>query len=97
MKRITYDKTKDNYLASFGSEVKESEMARIIDILINHRKVDSFNVSNFLSIYYDYENNLRFEKLFHKNNAKKDIDNYLKNLKENRFIYNQSDRRWFKE
>jgi hypothetical protein len=97
LKRIAYDKTKDNYLASFGSEVKESEMARIIDILINHRKVDSFSVSEFMQIYNDYENNLRFEKLFTHKNARDLITIYLKNLKDNRFIYNQNHKRWFKE
>ena len=97
LKRITYDKTKDNYLASFGSEVKESEMARIIDILINHRKVDSFKVTDFLDIYNHYENNLRFEKLFTHVTTGNLIKIYLKNLKGNRFIYNENHKRWFKE
>ena len=95
--RITYDKTRDNYLVAFGSEVKESEMARIIDILINQRKLSSFSVTDFIGIYNHFENNLRYEKFFTHRNSRDLINTYLQNLKENRFIYNLNHKRWFKE
>ena len=94
LKKIKYDKTEDNYKASFGSDVKESEMARIIDVLINHKKKSSFNVSDFLTIYLDSSNLLKNEKLFHKNNSKNKINIYLKHLSNNKYIYNDKTRRW---
>ena len=67
---IKYDKTLDNYKASFGNSVTESEMARIIDELINIKKQSAFNVSDFLTIYNKFDNPLRNDKLFHVNNSK---------------------------
>jgi hypothetical protein len=96
LQRIAYDKTEDNYRASFGSEVRESEMARIIDELINHKRQDSFNVTEVLSVYNHFENPLRFEKLFTHKNTKKYIDIYLKNLKGMNYQYEVKLRRWFK-
>lgn len=95
--RIPYDKTRDNYLVAFGSEVKESEMARIIDVLINQRNLSSFSVTDFLSIYNQSENVLRFEKFFTTKNSRDLISTYLQNLKGNRFIYHSNQKRWFKD
>ncbi|MCF8435183.1 MAG: hypothetical protein K9G37_11965 [Crocinitomicaceae bacterium] len=95
--RITYDKTIDNYLVAFGSEVKESEMARILDELINIKESKSFTVSDVLSVYNRFDNPLLKEKFFTHRNSRDLINTYLQNLKENRFIYNSSLKKWFKE
>jgi hypothetical protein len=97
LQRIAYDKTEDNYKASFGCDAKESEMARIIDEIINVKKHVSFNVSDFINIYNRYDNPLKGEKFFTAKNTKKLIDIYLKNLKENQFEYRQRDKSWRKE
>ena len=91
---IKYDKTLDNYNASFGNSVTESEMARIIDEIINIKRQSAFNVSDFLSIYNKYDNPLKFEKLFHVNNSRKLINHYLKNLKNNQFGYVERTKHW---
>ena len=93
---IKYDKTLDNYKASFGNSVTESEMARIIDEIINIKRQSAFNVSDFLSIYNKYDNPLKFEKLFHVNNSRKLINHYLKNLKNNQFGYIERTKHWEK-
>lgn len=93
---IKYDKTQDNFNASFGNDVTRDELARIIDEIINIQKVVSFSVSDFLIIYNKYDNPLKTEKLFHKNNSKKLIDIYLNNIQGNQFIYNQKHKRWMK-
>lgn len=95
--KISYDKTLDNYKASFGNPVTESEMIRIIDILVNVRKQDAFNVSDFLNIYNHYENPLRIEKIFNKNNTRDLIKHYLKNLENNQYFYNEKRKLWVKD
>jgi hypothetical protein len=97
LQRIAYDKTEDNYKASFGCDAKESEMARIIDDIVNVKRYVSFNVSDFMNIYNKYDNPLKGEKFFTSKNSKKLIDIYLKNLKENHFEYRQRDKSWRKE
>ena len=85
LQRVQYDKTEDNYRAVFGSDARESEISRIMEILIyptkmerrENRPIYSFSVSEFLKIYNDYENPLRSEKMFHSKNTKKMIDVYL--------------------
>ena len=93
---IKYDKTEDNYNASFGNSVSESEMARIIDEIINIKNQSAFNVSDFLAIYNKFDNPLRFEKLFHVFNSKKLINHYLKHLKNNQFVYVERTKHWGK-
>ena len=93
---IRYDKTLDNYKASFGNDVTESEMARIIDEIINIKNQIRFNVSDFLTIYNKFDNPLRNDKLFHVNNSKKLINHYLRNLKNNQFTYCKTTRHWEK-
>ena len=94
---IKYDKTEDNFNASFGNEVTRDELARIIDEIINIERVTAFSVTDFLRIYNKYDNPLRMEKLFHKNNSKKLIDIYLKSIQGNRFIYNSKHKKWMKD
>lgn len=95
LKRIQYDKTEDNYKALFNSDAKLSEMERVIDVLLNHKKQTSFNVSDFLGIYNSYDNPLRNEKMFHSRNTKMLINQYLKNKPNLGFKYGL-DRRWWK-
>jgi hypothetical protein len=94
--KIKYDKTQDNFNASFGNDVTRDELARIIDELINIKKQSGFSVSDFLRIYNNYDNPLRMDKLFHVNNSKKLINHYLKNLKSNLFSYCKMSRHWHK-
>lgn len=97
LRRIHYDKTEDNFKALFGSsDVKLSEMERIIDVLINHRKQTSFNVSEFLNVYQSFENPLRNEKLFSSKNAKNLIGQYIINSIHKDFIYSNRIKRWEK-
>ena len=93
---IKYDKTLDNYKASFGNSVTESEMARIIDEIINIKRQSAFNVSDFLTIYNKFDNPLKFEKIFHVNNSRKLINHYLRNLKNNEFVYVERTKHWEK-
>jgi hypothetical protein len=94
---IKYDKTQDNFNASFGNDITRDELARIIDEIINIERVVAFSVSDFLKIYNKYDNPLRIEKLFHKNNSKKLIDIYLKSIQGNQFIYNLKHKKWMKD
>jgi hypothetical protein len=94
---IKYDKTEDNFNASFGNEVTRDELSRIIDEIINIERVTAFSVTDFLRIYNKYDNPLRMEKLFHKNNSKKLIDIYLKSIQGNQFIYNSKHKKWMKD
>ncbi|MEY3499287.1 MAG: hypothetical protein RL308_956 [Bacteroidota bacterium] len=96
LQRIAYDKTDDNFRASFGTDAKLSEMARIIDVIININKDVSFNVSDFLSIYKHFENPLKNELFFNAHNSKKLIDIYLGSLKENKYLYVQREKRWMR-
>lgn len=95
IQRIHYDKTEDNFKAIFGNDAKLSEMERIIDVIINHRKQTSFTVSDFLSIYNSLENPLRNERMFHSKNAKTLINQFLSMNKHLNYIYGQQ-RTWWK-
>ena len=96
--KIKYDKTKDNYNASFGNDVTRDEMARIIDEIINIKRVVAFSVSDFIRIYNTFDNPLKSEKLFHKNNSKKLIDIYLNSIIQgNQFIYKKKYKKWMKK
>lgn len=104
LQRIKYDKAEDNYRAMFGSDVRESEMSRIMELLMYpteserkaKRPVWSFSVTDFLKIYNHYENPLRGEKLFSHVNTKKFIDIYLKHYSGPKYHYEQKDKRWFR-
>ena len=94
--KIKYDKTKDNYNASFGNDVTRDELAKIIDEIINIKHQSAFSVSDFLIIYNKLDNPLRLEKMFHRNNSKKLINHYLNTIKNNQFTYCQTSRHWCK-
>ena len=94
LERIQYDKTEDNFKAIFNTDAKLSEMERIIDVLINHKKQSSFNVSEFLEVYNN--GTLRNEKIFNQFNTKELVNKYLILSIHKDFIYVQRDRRWMK-
>jgi len=91
LQALEYDKGLDNYRALFNNEAVENEFERIFDVLKEYG--DSFTVNDFLSIYQNYENQLRYEKFFHKNNVKKMINAYIHKHKLN-IDYVERDRKW---
>ena len=96
--KTEYNKTDDNYRAYFNNDVVYSEFERIIAILIMN---DSFNVSEFLNVYNDILNPLRFEKMFTSHNAKRLIDAWVGkfNLEKHEFgfEYSKGKRKWIKK
>lgn len=96
--KTEYNKTYDNYKAYFSNDAVYTEFERIISILIMN---DSFNVSEFLSVYNDIYNPLRFEKMFTTKNTKKLIDAWAgifnKENKDFYFEYSQRTRNWIKK
>jgi hypothetical protein len=76
LQRIIYNKTEDNFRASFNDDAKLQEMERIIDELLIYK--NEFSVSDFLNHYNKIDNNLRFEKYFHSRNVKSLIDIFIK-------------------
>jgi len=104
IKKIHYDKTEDNYKASFNSDVKEAEMARIIEILIHgfngkldyNRQNDFFTVFDFLRCYKNYDNPLKNDQLFTQWNAKSLINLYLPRLDRVAYRYESRKKRWIK-
>lgn len=93
LQRISYDKTEDNFNAVFGSCVREEEMERIMNVLINVRKAPSFNVSDFLIIYNSIENPLRSEKLFNQFNTRDLISKYLAKMSYINYTYGRG-KKW---
>jgi hypothetical protein len=91
LNRIAYNKTEDNFRASFNNDVVLEEMERIINVLIETRT--EFGVSDFLKIYKDISNNLRFENFFHYNNTKNLIEIFVKHHNIN-VEYCQRRRKW---
>ena len=75
--KVNYNKADDNYKAYFNNDVIYSEFHRCIDILVNGNSPFEFNVSDFLRVYNDSENPLRFEKIFSIKNTKKYIDAWV--------------------
>lgn len=71
-----YDKNADNYKAYFNNDSVEEEFERVFSIVRNYS--DGFQVNDFLNVYNEPSNPMRFEKYFHKNNTKKMIDTYLR-------------------
>lgn len=76
LQKINYNKTEDNFRASFNNDAVLEEMQRIIDELLIYK--NEFSVSDFLNCYMKFDNNLRFEKYFHSRNTKSLIDIYIK-------------------
>lgn len=96
--KTEYNKTEDNYKAYFSNDAVYTEFERIISILIMN---DSFNVSDFLSVYNDVLNPLRFEKMFTDKNGKRFINAWAGKFNtENKgfyFEYSKRTRKWIKK
>ncbi|MFV5699986.1 hypothetical protein ACM55H_16620 [Flavobacterium sp. ZT3R17] len=95
--KTEYNKTGDNYKAYFNNDVIYTEFERIISILTMN---DDFNVSEFLSVYNDISNPLRFEKMFNNKNTKKLIDAWMGkfNAERQEFWFEYTNRRkWIKK
>lgn len=92
LQRIEYNKTEDNYRANFNNDVTADEMERIMNEVLG---LQSFGVSDFLTIYKRLDNPFRLDNLFTHKNTKHLIDSYLKyhSIKIN---YSQRLRRWQK-
>lgn len=97
--QIPYDKTKDNYLASFNNISMSDEFERIILELINTTAI--FSVNDFLNKYNAYDNPMKAEKMFHRNNVKNLIDVWFKNKNtESPYLdwtFHKKSRKWQKE
>jgi hypothetical protein len=94
--KTEYNKATDNYKAYFNNDAVYSEFERIISILIMN---DSFNVSEFLIVYNDISNLLRFEKMFTQKNTKKLIEAWAGkfNIENKDFYFEYTNRRkWVK-
>jgi hypothetical protein len=89
---ITYDKSVDNFNASFNNDLDYSVMSEILNRLIIDERRTSFNVSEFLFAYKF--NPHSYDNVFHKNNAKNKINAFLPQSKFKNFKYNQRDKRW---
>ena len=75
MQRIEYSKTDDNYRANFNNDEMDDEMERVMSEVLG---LQSFGVSDFLTIYKRLDNPFRMDNLFTYRNTKHLIDNYLK-------------------
>jgi hypothetical protein len=91
--RIAYDKSEDNFRASFNNDVVLDEMQRIIDALL--LAATEFSVSDFLNMYKKFDNNLRFENYFNHNNCKKMIEVFIKHHNKP-LKYNLMVKKWIK-
>ena len=94
--KTEYNKAGDNYKAYFSNDAVYTEFERIISILIAN---ESFNVTDFLSVYNDISNPLRFEKMFTTKNTKKLIDAWagIFNKENKNFYFEYTNRRkWVK-
>lgn len=96
--QIPYNKTNDNYLASFNNISMTEEFERIVTILFESEI--QFRVNDFLRIYEANDNPLRNQKMFHSKIVKKLIDVWFnKNINEpmtKGWKYVLSDRIWIK-
>lgn len=88
---MEYDKEYDNFIAYFNNDSVLDEFERIFKIVKMYE--DGFNVSDFLAVYKDPMNPLKYEKYFHNNNVKGLIQVYLRYWKLP-FEYSQMNRKW---
>ncbi len=93
--QIHYDKSIDNYNASFNNDLDATEMQKVLGQIIFNDNKTSFNVSDFLMAYK--LNGHYYDNLFHKNNAKNKINAFLPHSIFKNFKYNPRDKRWVKE
>ncbi len=94
LQRIAYDKTDDNYRAYFSNDAVKEEFERLLKIV--KEKEGGFTVSDFLNEYQQYDNPLRHEGFFSKNNVKILVDAHLKKHNSN-FKYHKKYRKWIGE
>jgi hypothetical protein len=92
LQRITYNKSEDNFKASFNNDVILDELERIINELLELN--NEFSVSDFLNHYKKLDNNLRFDNYFTHKNTKNLIDVYIKHNNLNLSYTNR--RKWVK-
>ncbi|MRI02098.1 hypothetical protein GH721_16255 [Kriegella sp. EG-1] len=88
---IEYDKEYDNFIAYFNNDSVLDEFERVFQIVKKQRH--GFNVSDFLTVYKDPMNPLKYEKYFHNNNVKGLMNVYLK-YKKLPFEYSKMNRKW---
>ena len=89
--KIQYDKTDDNFRANFNNDAVLDEFNRLFSNVSTN--IDGFTVSSFLRAYNHFDNPLRHEKFFSKNNVKNLIDTYIKHHNLN-FKYVTRSRKW---
>ena len=97
--KTEYNKTVDNYKAYFSNDAIHNEFHNCISVLMSGNTPFDFSVSDFLRVYNDKENPLRFEKMFTTKNAKKLIDAWVGKFNtENKDFYFQytNRRKWIK-
>lgn len=97
--KTEYNKTNDNYKAYFSNDAIHNEFHNCITVLMSGNTPFEFTVSDFLRVYNDKENPLRFEKMFTTKNTKKLIDMWVGKFnvenKDYYFEYNNR-RKWVK-
>lgn len=97
--KTEYNKTNDNYKAYFSNDAIHNEFHNCITVLMSGNTSFEFTVSDFLRVYNDKENPLRFEKMFTTKNTKKLIDMWVGKFnvenKDYYFEYNNR-RKWVK-
>ncbi|MEG0848404.1 MAG: hypothetical protein RSH24_00975, partial [Flavobacterium sp.] len=76
--KTEYNKTVDNYKAYFSNDAIHNEFHNCISVLMSGNTPFEFTVSDFLRVYNDKENPLRFEKMFTTKNTKKLIAFFFK-------------------
>lgn len=94
LEQIKYNKTKDNYLALFNNVSMSDEFERIINELLSTRT--EFGVNDFLGIYDKFDNPLRVQRFFNKNNVKRLIDVWFSNNPAEYVSFKKSKRKWFR-
>ncbi|MEG1023268.1 MAG: hypothetical protein RSF34_02265 [Flavobacterium sp.] len=97
--KTEYNKTVDNYKAYFSNDAIHNEFHNCISVLMSGNTPFEFTVSDFLRVYNDKENPLRFEKMFTTKNTKKLIDAWVGKFNtENKDFYFQytNRRKWIK-
>lgn len=96
--KTEYNKAGDNYKAYFSNDVVHTEFERIISIF---KLKDYFTVTDFINLYNDISNPLRFEKMFTTKNTKKLIDAWVGKFNSERhgfcFDYSLTWRKWIRK
>jgi hypothetical protein len=96
IQRIEYDKTIDNYLASFNNDSMLDEFERILNELLSTRS--EFGVNDFLIVYDRFDNPMRVQKFFTKFNVKKLIEIWIEKNNANDVLkgwkYLKDKRKW---